>query len=70
MCGCGVDDSADEDGDGTPDCIDQCPGVDDGIYAPGCAGAIPAVSEWGMLVMALLLLVAGKILFARRVQPR
>ena len=31
-----------------------------------CDGVIPAVSEWGLIVMALLLLVGIKICFARR----
>lgn len=65
-CGCNVDDSADSDGDGTSDCVDQCAGVDDSIFAPECAGAIPAVSEWGLLVLALLLLVGAKLRFGVR----
>ena len=65
QCGCGVPDT-DTDGDGVADCIDQCPGVDDAIFAPGCIGAIPAVSEWGLVILALLLLVAGKVYFGRR----
>ena len=54
---------ADSDGDGVPDCTDQCNGVDDAIFAPECVGAIPTVSEWGLVVLALILLVAGKIQF-------
>ena len=57
---------ADEDADGVADCNDQCPGVDDGVFAPGCATAIPAVSQWGLVILALLLLTAGKVYFARR----
>lgn len=64
VCGCGVSD-ADSDGDGVADCVDQCPNVEDAVYAPGCIGAIPAVSTWGMMVLALLLLVGSK-LAARR----
>ncbi len=33
------------------------------------AGAIPTVSEWGLIVMTLLLLTAGTIVFARRRRP-
>ncbi|UCE60007.1 MAG: exo-alpha-sialidase [Phycisphaerales bacterium] len=66
ICGCGVDDDADSDGDGIPDCVDTCPGADDEEFGPCDAGAIPTVSEWGLLVLALLLLVAGKICFSTR----
>ena len=66
ICGCGVPDEGDSDGDGVLDCVDQCPGVDDAKFAPGCVGAIPTMSQWGLLVMALLLLVIGKIYFGRR----
>jgi|GEM_PF-1582620 len=66
VCGCGVDDDADNDGDNVPDCHDVCPGADDAVFAPECTGAIPTLSAWGVLVTALLLLVAGKIQFGRR----
>ena len=66
ICGCHVDDNADADGDSVPDCIDQCTGVDDTIYAPECADAIPTVSEWGVAALALLLLVVAKVVFRRR----
>ncbi|UCE62443.1 MAG: IPTL-CTERM sorting domain-containing protein, partial [Phycisphaerales bacterium] len=33
--------------------------------APGCAGHIPTVSAWGLVLLALLLLIAGKLLFGR-----
>ena len=66
ICGCGVSDTADGDGDGVPDCIDKCPGVDDAVFAPECVGQIPTVSEWGLVILALLLLVAGKVYFGRR----
>ncbi len=70
ICGCGEDDSLDADGDGVPDCIDQCPGVDDAIFAPECITAIPTVSEWGLVVMTLLLLTGIKIKFGgRRSEP-
>lgn len=66
FCGCGLVDNADADGDGVPDCADQCRGVDDDIFAPGCANAIPTASTWGLVVLALMLLVAGKVYFGRR----
>ena len=66
ICGCDEDDAADADGDGTPDCIDQCPGVDDDVFAPGCRDAIPTVSTWGLVVLALVLLTGGKVYFGRR----
>ena len=69
----------DTDSDGIADCCDECP---DGEWDPyfeasnlagntcepyaGCEDAIPTVSQWGLIVMALLLLVAGKIYFGRR----
>ena len=68
-CGCGVSDNADSDTDGVPDCIDQCPGIDDAIFAPECTVAIPAVSQWGVVVMALLLLVAIEIRYGIRRAP-
>lgn len=57
---------SDSDGDGVANCHDVCAGVDDAVFAPDCDGAIPTLSVWGLLVMALLLLVGGKIHFARR----
>ncbi len=62
----------DWDGDGVPNCEDQCPGIDDTIFGPdggratSCVGAIPTVSTWGLVVLALFLLVAGKVYFGRR----
>jgi len=77
ICGCGVADVGDSDGDDYLDCVDCCQGVDDDVFAAGCVhdiprvdvcvGQIPTVSEWGLLVLALLLLVAGKVYFGRRV---
>ncbi|MHC4697461.1 MAG: hypothetical protein ACYTFA_12025 [Planctomycetota bacterium] len=61
LCGCGVDDHADSDADGIPDCDDQCPGLDDPIFAPDCITTIPTISSWGVIILTLLLLVAGKI---------
>jgi len=66
VCGCGVSDDEDADGDGIPDCVDQCPGVDDGAFAPECTDAIPTVSHWGLAILTLLLLTAGKVHFRRR----
>jgi hypothetical protein len=66
ICGCGIDDNSDADGDAGPDCTDQCPGVDDALYAPECIGAIPTTSMWGLAILTLLLLAAGKIYFGRR----
>ncbi len=51
----------DTDGDGVPDFADQCPGVDDSMFAPECVGAIPTVSAWGLIVITLLLLVTAKV---------
>lgn len=65
ICGCGVDDNLDSDNDGVPDCIDQCPGADDAAFG-NCAEAIPTVSVWGLVVLTLLLLTAGKVFFSRR----
>jgi len=67
ICGCGVDDNADADGDTIPDCLDQCPGADDAVFAPECIGAIPTISGWGAIVLCLLLLVGGKLL-SRKLQ--
>ena len=66
ICGSGVDDDADSDGDGVADCIDQCPGVDDSLFAPSCSDAIPTVSAWGLGILTLLLLTAAKVRFTSR----
>lgn len=63
ICGCGRPETGDSDGDGVSDCIDQCQGVDDALFAPGCEGQIPTVSQWGLVVLALLLMVLGKVYF-------
>ena len=65
ICGCGVADAGDSDDDGVLDCVDVCPGADDAIIGP-CPGAIPTVSEWGLVALALLLLAVGKVYFGRR----
>jgi hypothetical protein len=64
-CMCGFDIECDTDEDGVPDCVDQCPGANNAVYAPGCEGAIPTMSQWGLVILALLLLAAGKISFGR-----
>ena len=56
----------DDDGDNVLNCNDLCDGVDDGLFAPGCADAIPAVSVWGLVILALLLLAVSKVYFGRR----
>ncbi|MCH8149331.1 MAG: thrombospondin type 3 repeat-containing protein, partial [Planctomycetes bacterium] len=70
----GSDDGAagaldDDDGDGVINCNAQCNGVDDAVFAPECDNRIPTVSVWGLVVLALLLLAAGKIHFSRRGSP-
>lgn len=56
----------DDDGDGVTNDVDVCPGVDDGIFAPGCVAAIPTVSHWGMIVLSLMIAVLAKVQFGRR----
>lgn len=75
-CGCGFTDT-DVDGDGffecapdatpaDPSCVDTCPDVDDNVFGPCPDDVIPTVSEWGLVILALLLLAAGKVYFGRR----
>lgn len=73
VCGCGVSDN-DTDGDTVADCNDNCPdrpNTDqadrdrDGV-GNACEAGIPAVSAWGTAIMALLLLVGGRVYFNRR----
>ena len=66
VCGCGVSES-DSDADTVPDCVDQCPGRDDTYDldadgVPDCVQSIPAVSEWGLVILTLLLLSLAKII--------
>jgi hypothetical protein len=70
LCGCGVSDF-DSDEDMVPDCLDQCPGQDDLLDAnadgtPDClekSPIIPTASTWGLVVLALVLLIAAKLVF-------
>ena len=55
----------DEDGDGFFGVCDRCPSVDDSVFGPECNGAIPTSSEWGLIVLGLLLLATGKVFFGR-----
>ncbi len=71
-CGCGTAETGDTDEDGVADCNDLCSGVDDGVFAPQCEHAVPTVSTWGLIIMALLLLAVGKVYFgptSRGLQP-
>ncbi|MFQ5463275.1 MAG: hypothetical protein ACE5E5_11700 [Phycisphaerae bacterium] len=50
------------------DCLDQCPGEDDTIDAnqngtPDCLDppAVPTLGPWGLAILALALLTAGKV---------
>jgi hypothetical protein len=59
-------DQADADEDGLGDACDACP-LDAGPPdEDGCPDTIPTVSEWGLLILALLLLTGWKIRFGRR----
>ena len=51
----------DTDADTVADCDDVCPGHDDILYASNCALALPTVSTWGLLVLALALLCLAKL---------
>ncbi len=68
-CGCGIA-YTDADCDGVPDGEDLCPNVDDNIFGPGCVGAIPTVSAWGLVIIALVLLIAAKVGLYRRAVSR
>ncbi|MBI4719631.1 MAG: hypothetical protein HY763_17685 [Planctomycetes bacterium] len=60
QCGCGIPDD-DSDDDSVADCVDMCVNADDRLFAPGCVGAIPAASQWGLIVLALTLATAAKL---------
>ena len=59
----GANCEGDADADGIVDVCDRCQGVDDAVFAPECEGAIPATSQWGLIVLTLLLLASAKALF-------
>lgn len=65
VCGCGEPDSGDADGDQVLDCIDQCPGINNQIFGNDCVSAIPAVSTWGLVILALLMMTGAKAAFQR-----
>ncbi len=70
ICGCGAL-NIDSDLDTVPNCVDQCPGVDDRIDldengTPDCVEQVPTLSAWGLVILALLLLAGGKVCFGRR----
>ena len=56
----------DSDGDTIDNLCDICAGVDDAIFCPGCKVAIPTLSQWGLVVLALLLLTVSKVYFGGR----
>ncbi len=72
ICGCNVfENVGDNDSDGVVNCRDNCPNdvnVDqadsdrDGV-GDACSVQLPAVSEWGMVILILLLLITSKIYF-------
>ncbi len=69
ICGCGVPD-IDTDNDTVLNCNDLCPGFDDTIDfdndgIPDCSQVIPAVSQWGVIVLALALAIAGTLAYGR-----
>lgn len=52
-------------GTGVP-CSDDADCGPGGICIPACNGAIPTVSQWGLVTLALVLLIGGKLYFGRR----
>jgi hypothetical protein len=63
ICGCNLLDTANGDDDRVPDCVDICPGLADALFAPECGPVIPTVSAWGLLSVALALLIIAKVSF-------
>ncbi len=41
-------------------------GVDIGAYGVGCGWPIPTISEWGVVIMGLLLLAVGTVAVIRK----
>lgn len=71
-CPCGVP-NVDSDGDGVLDCDDACPGQDDNLDSdgdgtPDCQEdlPVPTASGWGLMIMALALVVLGRVYFGLR----
>jgi hypothetical protein len=63
----------DSDDDTVPDCLDQCPGVDDRIDTndndiPDCTekSIIPTTSAWGLVVLTAALFFIARRAFNRR----
>lgn len=52
-------------GSGAP-CTEDTDCGPGGMCVPACNGAIPTVSQWGLVTLALVLLVSGKLYFGRR----
>ncbi|MBU0719412.1 MAG: hypothetical protein KJ749_14285, partial [Planctomycetes bacterium] len=57
---------ADSDGDTVVNLCDTCPGADDLVYGPCDEDTIPTVSQWGLIILALLLMVGGKVYYGYR----
>lgn len=57
-------------GNGIDDAIDIANGTSDDLNADGvpdeCVGVIPTVSEWGLIVMTVLLMTAGTVVLGRQ----
>ncbi len=59
-----------QEGEDCETCPEDCLCEEGEVCVDGeCVNIIPTVSEWGLIIMALLLLTAGTIVFARRRRP-